>query len=312
MVDSENNTKGHLMRSVPIVLFSLLLITASGCSNNYWLLKKIPTEYRDSFRKIKFLITKQERKKFLNLSTDVEREEFFKQFWAKRDPDPETIENEFMDEYLSRIKMADHLFTHEGRTGWETDRGRVYIMLGPPEFKESYPMGYSMYSLPSEVWYYGNFPVIFVDRNRSGSYDLTSLGARHLSLLLAGAQLLKPGVIRKKEFYNFNCRIEKIANNDIHIILSLKNKNIYFKSGADFFYSDVEITLNFDYLGSEDSFSLKRKRRIKIEKSNIKDPAAISELIIPLNLRKGRYELVIIMENHENNIKVQKLIKLKI
>ena len=186
MADYRNYLRSGLIRFIPLFLISILLVTALGCSKDYWLLKKISTEYQDSFRKLKFLITKEEKREFLNLSTDEEREEFFKQFWAKRDPDPETIENEFRDEYLSRISRADHLFSHEGREGWDTDRGRVYIKLGPPEFKESYPMGYSQYSLPSEVWYYGNFPIVFVDRNRSGSYDLTSLGARYLSQLLVG------------------------------------------------------------------------------------------------------------------------------
>jgi len=312
MADYGNYLRNGLIRFIPLFLISVLLVTALGCSKDYWLLKKISTEYQDSFRKIKFLITKEEKREFLNLSTDEEREEFFKQFWAKRDPDPETVGNEFRDEYFSRISRADHLFSHEGKNGWETDRGRAYILLGPPEFKESYPMGYSQYSLPSEVWYYGNFPVIFIDRNRSGSFDLTPLGARHISQLLAGAQLLKPGVVGKKELYNFRCQIEKISENNINIILLLKNKNIYFKSDSKYFYSDVRITLNFNMLNSENSFSIKRDKRIAIEKSNLKDPAEVSELIIPVNLRKGRYELTIILENRENGIKVQKRIRLKV
>lgn len=312
MADYRNYLRNGLIRFIPLFLISILLVTALGCSKDYWLLKKIPTEYQDSFRKLKFLITKEERKEFLNLSTDEDRDEFFNNFWAKRDSDPETVENEFKDEYFSRISMADHLFSHEGKNGWETDRGRAYILLGPPDFRESYPMGYSMYSLPSEVWYYGNFPIIFVDRNRSGSLDLTPLGARHLSQLLAGAQLLKPGVIREKELYNFNVRVEKISENNIRIILRLKNKNIYFKSGSNSYYSDVEITLKFNLLGSYKIFSIKRKKRIIIEQSGLEDPGKFSELIIPMNLEKGQYEFIIILENLENNIKVQKRINLEI
>ena len=310
MADYRNYLRSGLIRFIPLFLISILLVTALGCSKDYWLLKKISTEYQDSFRKLKFLITKEEKREFLNLSTDEEREEFFKQFWAKRDPDPETIENEFRDEYMSRISMADHLFSHEGKEGWDTDRGRAYILLGPPDFRESYPMGYSMYSLPSEVWYYGNFPVVFIDRNRSGSFDLTSLGARHFSQLLAGAQLLKPGVSKNKDLYDFNVRIEKISENNINIILRIKNKNIYFKSDSNSFYSNVEITLNFNLLNSDKTFSIKRK--IIIEKSGLEDPGKFSEIIIPMNLKKGKYEFTIILNNPENNIKVQKRIRLKV
>ena len=65
-------------------------------------------------------------------------------------------------------------------------------------------------------------------------------------------------------------------------------------------------------LNSKDSFSIKRDKRISIEKSDLQEPAVISELIIPVNLRKGKYELTIILENLENNIKVQKRIRLKV
>ncbi|MEN8222891.1 MAG: GWxTD domain-containing protein [Acidobacteriota bacterium] len=312
MNDHDNSFRGHFIRSIPLFLISVLLVAAFGCSKNYWLLNKISTEYRDSFRKLKFLITKEERKAFLNLSTDEEREEFFINFWKKRDPDPETIENELRDEYMARISMAERLFSHEGKNGWETDRGRVYIKLGPPEFRESYPMGYSMYSLPSEVWYYGSFPIVFVDRNRSGSLDLTPLGARYIAQLLAGAKLLKPGVLKTKDLYDFNVRTEKISENNINIILLLKNKNIYFKSDPNYFYSDVEITLNFNLINSDKIFSVKRKKRIAIKKSGLEEPGKFSELIIPIHLKKGKYEFIIILDNPENNIKVQKRIRLKV
>ncbi len=312
MNDHDNSFRGHFIRSIPLFLISVLLVASFGCSKSYWLLNKISTEYRDSFRKLKFLITKEERKAFLNLSTDEERDEFFKNFWDKRDPDPETIENEFRDEFMARISMVDHLFSHEGKEGWETDRGRVYIKLGPPEFRESFPMGYSMYSLPSEVWYYGSFPIIFVDRNRSGSLDLTPLGARYLAQLLAGAKLLKPGVSKTKDLYGFKVRIEKISENTFNIILHFENKNIYFKSDPEYFYSDVEITLNYNLLNSDKIYSIKKKKRIIVKKTDLEEPAKFSELIIPINLKKGKYEFIIILENLENNIKVQKRIRLKV
>ncbi len=295
-----------------IILFLLIVATFANCSRQGWLIKKMPDTYADIFRKIKFIITKKERKEFLNLTTDTDRDKFIKKFWEKRDPDPETAENEFKEEYFSRITKAEHLFSHEGKIGWETDRGRVYILLGPPDFKQSYPMGYSMYDNPSEVWYYGNFPVPFIDRNRSGSLDLTSLGARHFAQLLKSSQLLKPEISDKKGFYNFTSRVEKISSNDIRLILLLKNKNIYFKSDQNFFYSDVEITLNFNLLGSHDSWSIKRERRILINKNKATKPEKTSELIIPLNLRSGIYEFNITIENSENNIKTYRKIKIKI
>jgi len=299
-------------RWATLILSLLILFSLSNCSGNQWLIKNLPAEYRTSFNQIRFIITKKEKKEFLNLTADKDRDEFLKKFWQKRDPDPETVENEFRDEYFTRLKKAEHLFSHEGKSGWDTDRGRVYVLLGPPDFRESYPMGYSMYDNPSEVWFYGNFPVVFIDRNRSGSMDLTSLGARHFAQLLKGSQMMKPIITEQKGFYNFTIRTDKVSPNDTLLILIFKNKNIYFKSNSNYFYSDIDVTLNFKMIGSGNSWIVKRKRRISINKNNTDDLQETSELSIPLNLRSGKYEFNISIENKENNISVTRKIKIKI
>ena len=68
------------------------------------------------------------------LGTDDEREEFIEQFWLRRDPTPGTPENEFKDEHYRRIAYANlHFPTATGKAGWKTDRGRIYIVYGPPD-----------------------------------------------------------------------------------------------------------------------------------------------------------------------------------
>lgn len=73
-----------------------------------------------------YLITDQERKAFKALATDEERENFIEQFWRRRDPNPDTEENEFREQYYERIAYANEHFT-SGIPGWKTDRGRIYI-----------------------------------------------------------------------------------------------------------------------------------------------------------------------------------------
>lgn len=81
-----------------------------------------------------YIITREERAAFMKLETNEEREEFIKQFWLRRDPTPDTPKNEFKEEHYRRIAQANLRFpTATGKAGWKTDRGRIYILYGPPD-----------------------------------------------------------------------------------------------------------------------------------------------------------------------------------
>ncbi len=138
-----------------------------------------------------YIVSENERDVFRNLRTDAERENFIKMFWTRRDPSPETPVNEFREEHYRRIAFAnDHYF--EGKAGWRSDRGRVYIMFGPPDFFETNPGGGRGFLLgvqapsaefPSEVWTYREIPGLklqdsrvdftFVNYYAAGSFQLT-------------------------------------------------------------------------------------------------------------------------------------------
>ena len=139
---------------------------------------------------VDYIIAKDERAVFEALSTDAERDNFIEQFWFRRDPDPRSPSNEFKTEHYRRIRFANERF-HAGMPGWMTDRGRVYIMFGPPDNKESYPAG-GWYErkhhegggftsvFPFEVWQYNYIEGVetdveleFVDPSASNLYRLT-------------------------------------------------------------------------------------------------------------------------------------------
>jgi GWxTD domain-containing protein len=97
----------------------------------------------DHYRKwlneeVSFIITPEERKIFLSLLNDMERENFLEQFWARRNPHPRSSKNEFKDEHYRRIDYANRHFA-ETQPGWKTDRGRVYIIHGKPARIQSIP-----------------------------------------------------------------------------------------------------------------------------------------------------------------------------
>ena len=89
---------------------------------------------------IRFLMTKEEREAWQRLSDDAQRGEFVADFWARRDPNPQTPENEFRDEIERRIRYADSHFSADEKSGSATDRGLVFVLLGPPSYVGQKPL----------------------------------------------------------------------------------------------------------------------------------------------------------------------------
>jgi len=159
--------------------------------------KSLRQETSDQFLKkwleqdVVYIITEEEKAAFKRLTTDEERYQFIEQFWLRRDPSADTVENEFRDEHYRRIAYANERFA-SGKPGWKTDRGRIYITWGPPDQIESHPSGGSYLrppeegggttsTFPFETWRYrylegeglGNEVIIeFVDPTMSGEYRI--------------------------------------------------------------------------------------------------------------------------------------------
>ena len=139
---------------------------------------------------VSYIITSEERTTFKALKTDEEREQFIESFWLRRDPTPDTIDNEFKDDHYERIAYANEHFA-SGIPGWKTDRGRIYVMYGKPDEIESHPSGGTYdrpieegggttSTFPFEIWRYryiegiGNEVLLeFVDPSMSGEYRMT-------------------------------------------------------------------------------------------------------------------------------------------
>ncbi len=137
-----------------------------------------------------YIITPEEKNAFLHLSTNEEREQFIEQFWQRRNPDPDSPENTYKEEHYRRIAYANEHYA-SGIPGWKSDRGRIYIMWGPPDEIDSHPTG-GTYERPSsegggetstypfEDWRYRylegmgeNVELEFVDPTSTGEYHLT-------------------------------------------------------------------------------------------------------------------------------------------
>ena len=118
-----------------------------------------------------YIITPEEKRAFLMLKSNEEREQFIEQFWRRRDPNLATSENEYRAEYYSRIAHANENFAFGDTAGWRTDRGRIYIIYGKPDEVQKSSSG--------EAWIYNILPdrgrnirIEFVDRSGTGDFRL--------------------------------------------------------------------------------------------------------------------------------------------
>ena len=157
--------------------------------------KALKIELSKTYRKwldedVRWIITDEERSAFMQLSNDEERDQFIEAFWQRRDPTPDTEENEFKEEHYRRIAYANEHFA-AGIPGWKSDRGRIYIVFGPADEIESHPSGGSYErpmeegggetsTFPFETWRYRYLEGIgqevmieFVDTCMCGDYHMT-------------------------------------------------------------------------------------------------------------------------------------------
>jgi GWxTD domain-containing protein len=137
-----------------------------------------------------WIITDEEARTFKSLSNDEERDAFIEQFWLRRNPNPDSPENEFREEHYRRIAYANEHFA-AGKPGWKTDRGHIYIAFGKPDSIDSHPSGGAYQrpmdegggetsTFPFETWHYrylegigDNIDLEFVDTCQCGDYHYT-------------------------------------------------------------------------------------------------------------------------------------------
>jgi len=290
---------------LPIIFCFLLLFSCAS----YKLEKTLDPDSREFLSKVRYIVTKQERKIFLNLPPS-ERKRFIEEFWKKRDPDPETEENEFKRQYFSRIEEANHLFSEGGRQGWLQDRGRIYILLGPPEQREAYPRGYSLYGKPIEIWYYGFFPIVFIDRLYSGNYELDPLSARHISEINKAQIERKPKVEAKKVVLDFSLKMKKTEENEAVIRIAVPYKNIWFREEDKKLETILRLSIEiFDSSGKR-AWECQENYPVSLTEENLEEKIGENYLIeIPVNLEKGNYTLAVELENKTDKNKVMKKTK---
>jgi len=157
--------------------------------------KELKQELKGPYKKwidqdVHWIITDQELKAFKSLGNDEERDAFIEAFWQRRNPNPDSPENEFREEHYRRIEYTNEHFA-AGKPGWKTDRGHMYIAYGKPDSIDSHPSGGTYdrpmdegggttSTYPFEIWHYRyiegigeNIDIEFVDTCMCGDYHMT-------------------------------------------------------------------------------------------------------------------------------------------
>jgi len=188
------------MRNKILIFFTIIILLILNRCATFTPYQELDSRSKEFLSTVRYIITSAEEKIFKELPPS-ERPKFIEDFWARRDPTPGTPRNEFKETYFKRIEEANQLFKG-ARPGWLQDRGRIYIIFGPPDERVTNPMGgrpvdayvdpqqmvegerYARGEKPTEIWVYYNLfssfqrphivRLVFVDEYGTGDYKLAT------------------------------------------------------------------------------------------------------------------------------------------
>jgi GWxTD domain-containing protein len=279
--------------------------------------KHLAPEEQEFLSHVRYIISGKERKTFLSLPAS-ERPRFIEEFWEKRDPNPATEENEFKVRYLKRIEEAKHLFTEGGTSGWLTDRGRVYVLLGPPEQRETYPRGVSIYggAVPLEIWHYGFYRIRFSDTRWNGNFELEPGSAQLLAEINAAQASFQPRPRDREEdraLADFDLDIRLLGERSQLAIVSVPYRDIWFSLEGGKFKTTFELVWEVHDAEGGRIRQGATTAPMELTEEELKELEGREvRLEFPLELPPGEYQMTITLKNLTVPGRAVKKIKLTI
>lgn len=263
---------------------------------------------------VRYIITKDEKKDFLNLPPS-ERPAFIEAFWKRRDPDPGTEINEYRDMYYQRITEANSLFRDGLGEGWLQDRGRIYILLGPPDTRQQYPRGYNIGDFPTEVWMYGFYSIVFVDQDWSGNFELVKGGAYNLAQIMKTQMAWKPRITRDKVVFDTSGDIEVLKEGDSQrVLVKIPYRNIWMRSEGENLETTIVAAIKIANDDTKDMvWESKEDYDISIKESELEKMYDENYVIeVPIQLPEGSYTIDVFLENTTDAKKIAKSSKFRL
>jgi len=264
---------------------------------------KLDPASKEFYHMARHFLTRNEEKAFANLSTPELRQEFIEAFWNIRNPGPESGENEFRTELETRFEFVNKYLREANRPGWDTARGMVYLLLGPPSMINAGQTTSSLSAsrnnpMPdSMIWPYLelNLDVWFIDREGFGIFDLdmANTSPRLLEYFKAAKiRFLQNGSKEAEErFLEFKAEIEPAKD---RLLVSIAAKDLRFDIDAEGGYAArIHLTVNL-YQSDGTVITCKDNQRIVLTPEMRKKGRLPIEWTIPLNKGKTQIDLLVL------------------
>ncbi len=280
-------------------------------------------ESSDFYETAYLIMTKEEKNIFNHLPDGDSRKEFIQDFWSKRDPDPDTDENEYKEAFFARIDYANDHFKGEGPPGWKTDRGRIYIYLGPPDrFEETYTDPQTGRALRGSwliwIYYRYNLGVVFIDKG-DGQYTLNPMPyemggglignlTEAIEMAMLGVSFIERGSSTSSKYMDFDFQFDKVEK---EILISIPVKSLEFLAEKGMLKADFEFEF---HVYSKDGTKSDRFER---EESFSEPEDAVLEMKnlvfhFPYDLKPGKYYVDVIILEKGSRGKARKIFNIKV
>lgn len=294
--------------SVSVRVWALALGTMllGGACASSGVLKQLDPKSRDFISKVRYTITAEERRAFLALAPEA-REPFIEDFWKRRDPTPATPENEYRIEYNNRIERSNRLFSGGGSPGWLQDRGRVYITLGPPDSRITYPRGITFYGLPTEIWWYGMYSIVFIDDYWNDDYRMSPDSAGQIAVITQAQRewnLPLEGLPRPADqryaaaIAGLEVAVAVVDKDRAEFSLSVPYRNIWMKSEGKVYRTTLEVTMKVADTEGREAWTFAQSYPLEVPEARLKEVLA-GDFTVKSGapLRSGPYTLTVVVTN---------------
>ncbi|MBS3820036.1 GWxTD domain-containing protein [bacterium] len=271
-------------------------------------------ESREFYTTARLIMTDQEKKIFKHLPDRKSRKEFIQEFWEKRDPNPDTEENEFKKKFNRRIQYANERF-HEGIPGWKTDRGRMYIYFGSPDKIDRHPMMNQPDIKGYQIWYYYryDFAIEFVDKRGDNSYTFNPHSGVHGNFFnaLENARL---GLIQQekgfsKKFMDFGLTYD---SGEKEVVISIPVKDLIFTQEDRLLKADFEFEFFvYSQKHPDRKNNFQKSRQFEATEDEVLEKKNLT-FTFSVDLEPGKYFFDVIIIGKHKLGKARKIFKVKI
>jgi GWxTD domain-containing protein len=295
------------------LFFLTILVLSLGCCGTREGLALDP-ESKNFYEYTRLIMTKQEKEIFHLLPDKESRKEFIQDFWDKRDPDPQTEENEFQEEFDQRIEYVNKRF-REGIPGWKTDRGRIYIYLGPPDKIDQRPY-INDPNVKGLIWWgyyrYG-LGIEFIDRMGDGRYSLSRQSGRAGGLLdviekAKFGQIFDDEGDSGKVFADFDVDYD-VRKKEIFVAIPVEA--LSFEAEANKLKADFSLEF---YIYSKKSPEKDRFTRQKSFETTEDEALELKKVVLtfPYDLTRGDYYFDVLLGVEPKIGKIRKIFRIKV